>query len=107
MIGIEGMPQTEGIRQDADANAVDASGAEVVAPRDDERQQYPEADYMKEDDESVHAADGGPIARVEAGTEAGEAGVGDNRAWGVHELPLRRVTLRNTCSVFRVNDSCL
>jgi hypothetical protein len=97
VVGVEGMPQTEGVCQDADADAVDARGAEVVTTRDDERKQDSEADQVKENDECVHAPDGGPIALVEAGTEASESGIGDRRARDVHELPLRRVTLRNTC----------
>jgi hypothetical protein len=67
VIGVERVPQAERVREDPDADAVDAARSEAVVVRRDHAEQQPEAEPVQKDDEGVPAGQRAGIAPVQAG----------------------------------------
>ena len=73
VVGVERVPQPEGVGQHADADVEDrVVAAEVVVLRHDQAEQDAESDDVQQDDEADHAAERTPVARGQAAPEPGE-----------------------------------
>ena len=66
VVGVEGVPQAEGVGQHADPDAVDAGGPpELVALGHDQEEQDAEPDDVQDQDEPEHAAQHAPVVAID------------------------------------------
>ena len=97
MVGVEGVPDAQHVRRQADPDAQDAGAAEPVVVRGDGEDQHAPADDVQQQHEARHADDGPPVA-------AGRSGSTSPRASQVR-LGRRRHGRRPYCELFATSPS--
>src|SRR3954454_20065448 len=76
VVGVEGVPQAEGVGEHPHADVEDAAGTQAEVPGDDEAEQHPEADDVQQHDDPEHPGQRRPVAPAQRAAEARQAGRG-------------------------------